>query len=85
MRTNEFIKFMIIEDLQEFMKLNNIDSETEEHTSEDKISRLQGKVPPSKGNKYKLDSSTKSKGLHKNESRKAVTSDDFDFDFPKKH
>lgn len=43
---------MIIEDLQEFIKLNNIDSETKEYTSDDKISRLQGKVSPSKGNKY---------------------------------
>lgn len=70
---------MIIEDLQEFLKLNNIDSATEEYTSDDKISRLQGKVSPSKGNKH-----TSKKGLHK-----TPGSDDsyfdFDFDFPKKH
>lgn len=70
---------MIIEDLQEFIKLNKIDSATEEYTSDDKICRLQGKVSPSKGNKY-----TSKKGLHKTQE-----SDDsyfeFDFDFPKKH
>lgn len=75
---------MIIEDLHEFMKLNNIDTDGDEHTSEDKISHLQGKVPPSKDNKYKLESTSKSKGLHINDSRKVVTSDDFDFDFSKK-
>lgn len=70
---------MIIEDLQEFIKLNNIDSETEEYTSDDKVSRLQGKVSPSKGNKH-----TPKNGHHKT-SESADSYFDFSFDFPKKH
>ena len=34
---------MIIEDLDDFMKRNGIDTDTKEHSSKEKIGRLQGR------------------------------------------
>ena len=78
---------MIIEDLEDFMKRNGIDTDTKEHSSKEKIGRLQGKVPSPKDDKDMFESLSESEGTQKNKSPKRITPDDFDFDFdfPKRH
>lgn len=78
---------MIIEDLDDFMKRNGIDTDTKEHSSKEKIGRLQGKIPSSKYDKYISENTSESEGTQKNKSPKRITPDDFDFDFdfPKRH
>lgn len=76
---------MIIKDLDEFMKRNGIDTETEERSSKEKPERLQGMVPlPKKNDKYMFEPPSESAGSQKSKSRKKRTFDDFDFDFPKR-
>ena len=69
---------MIIEDLDDFMKRNGIDTDTKERSSKEKIGRLQGKIPSSKYDKYKSENLSESEGTQKSKSRR-ITSDDFDF------
>ena len=78
---------MIIEDLDDLMKRNGIDTKTEERSSIEKIGRLQGKIPSSKSDKYISAHLSESEGTQKNKSPKRITPDDFDFDFdfPKRH
>ena len=78
---------MILEDLDDFMKRNGIDTDTKERSSKEKIGRLQGKIPSSKYDKYKSENLSESEGTQKNKSPKRITPDDFDFDFdfPKRH
>lgn len=71
---------MIIEDLDDFMKRNGIDTKTEERSSIEKIGRLQGKVPSPKDDKDMFEFPSESEGTQKSKSRR-ITSDDFDFDF----
>lgn len=74
---------MIIEDLDDFMKRNGIDTKKEERSSIEKIGRLQGKIPSSKYDKYISENLSESEGTQKNKSPKRITPDDFDF--PKRH
>lgn len=53
---------------------------TKEHSSKEKIGRLQGKIPSSKYDIYIYENLSESEGTQKNKSRR-ITSDDFDFDF----
>lgn len=69
---------MILEDLDDFMKRNGIDTDTKERSSKEKIGRLQGMVPSPKDDKYMFESPSESEGTQKSKSRR-ITSDDFDF------
>ena len=78
---------MILEDLDDFMKRNGIDTDSKERSSKEKIGRLQGMVPSPKDDKYMFEPPSESEGTQKNKSPKRITPDDFnfDFDFPKRH
>lgn len=69
---------MILEDLDDFMKRNGIDTDTKERSSKEKIGRLQGMVPSPKDDKYMFEPPSESEGTQKSKSRR-ITSDDFDF------
>lgn len=69
---------MILEDLDDFMKRNGIDTDSKERSSKEKIGRLQGMVPSPKDDKYMFEPPSESEGTQKSKSRR-ITSDDFDF------
>lgn len=74
---------MIIEDLDDFMKRNGIDTKTEERSSKEKLNHLQGIMPSPMDHKYMFEKPSGSEGTQNSKSRR-ITSNDFDFDFPKR-